>query len=284
MAPVKELTIPKLELQAAVIGSRLLHTIVDLHTLKIYKKVLWADSQTVVKWIRSEARKYRPFVINRISEILDSTAVEEWRRVPTKQNVAEDFTRDTEHIDITSSSRCFNGTEFFTLDEDDLPKEKLSAEPEISLIMVEREKSIDFHRFSSWTKLIRTMARVYRFVDKYRRRGESGELTALEILRGEIEVLKATQADSFRSEINILRKGGELKRHCTKISKLSPILTEDGLIRIEGRIKNPEVSAAVQEPIILDGKHRDVRLLIQFQHERAGHLGRERVINDLRMQ
>ena len=77
--PVKQLTIPKLELQAAVMGSRLAQTIIDLHTLKICKKVLWTDSQTVVKWIRSEARKHPPFVINRISEILDTTAVEEWR-------------------------------------------------------------------------------------------------------------------------------------------------------------------------------------------------------------
>ena len=53
---------------------------------------------------------------------------------------------------------------------------------------------------------------------------------------------------------------------------------------MEGRIKNSAVSAAVREPIILDGKHRAVRLLILFHHERADHLGRERVINDLRMQ
>ena len=123
-----------------------------------------------------------------------------------------------------------------------------------------------------------------RFADKCRRRGEPGELTALEISRGEIEVLKTSQAESFWADINILQRGGELKRSCTKIFNLSPIYTKDGLIRIEGRIKNPEVSAAVREPIILDGKHRAVRLLIQFHHKKAGHVGRERVVNDLRMQ
>ena len=284
VAPVKQLTIPKLELQAAVMGSRLAQTIIDLHTLKICKRVFWTDSQTVVKWIRSEARKHPPFVINRISEILDTTAVEEWRWVPTKQNVADDATRDTNHIEITSSSRWYNGPEFLALDEDDWPKEKLSAESEVSLIMMDRQKLIDFFRFSSWTRLIRTMARVCRFADKCRRRGEPGELTALEISRGEIEVLKTSQAESFWADINILQRGGELKRSCSKIFNLSPMLTKDGLIRMEGRIKNPEVSAAVREPIILDGKHRAVRLLIQFHHEKAGHVGRERVVNDLRMQ
>ena len=223
VTPVKQLTIPKLELQAAVMGSRLAHTIIEMHTLKISRKILWTDSQTVIKWIRSEARKYPPFVINRISEILDSTVVEEWRWVPTKQNVADDATRDTEHIDITSSSRWFSGPEFLALDDDDWPKEKLYTEPEISFIMMEREKLIDFSRFSSWTKLIRTMARVCRFADKCRGKGESGELTALEISRNEIEVLKASQAESFWSEINTLQEGGELKRSSTKIFNLSPV-------------------------------------------------------------
>ncbi|XP_033221032.1 uncharacterized protein LOC117175434 [Belonocnema kinseyi] len=91
-------------------------------------------------------------------------------------------------------------------------------------------------------------AAVIRFVDRCRRKGESGELTASEISRVEIKVLR------------------------------------DGLIRINGRINNPEVSAAIRTPIILDGKHHAVRLLIQFHHQRVGHLGRERVINDLRMQ
>ena len=94
----------------------------------------------------------------------------------------------------------------------------------------------------------------------------------------------ALQAESFWAEINILQRGGELKRSCNKIFNLSPILTKDGLIRMESRIKNPEVSASVREPIILDGKHHAVRLLIQFHHERAGHRGRKRVVNDLRMQ
>ena len=77
VAPVKQLTIPKLQLQAAVMGSRVAQTIIKMHTLKICRKILWTDSQTVIKWIRSEARKYPPFVINQISEIQDSTAVEE---------------------------------------------------------------------------------------------------------------------------------------------------------------------------------------------------------------
>ena len=83
--------------------------------------------------------------------------------------MADDATRDTNHIEITSSSRWFNGPEFLALDEDDWPKEKLSAESEISLIMLEREKIIDFFRFSSWTRLIRTITRVCRFADKWRR-------------------------------------------------------------------------------------------------------------------
>ena len=166
VAPVKQVTIPKLELQVAVMANRWTQTNIDSYSLKLSKKVLWTDSQTAVKLIRSEARNYPPLVINRISVILDSFAMEEWTWVSTEQNGPDDATRDTDHIDITSSSRLFNSPEFLALDEDDWVKKMLSPESEICLIMIKREKFIDFFRFSSWTKLIRTMARVYRFADK----------------------------------------------------------------------------------------------------------------------
>ena len=63
---------------------------------------------------------------------------------------------------------------------------------------------------------------------------------------------------------------------------MSPQLNSEGLIRMDGRIKEHAGSVSEAEPIILDSKHH-VELLIQFHHERAGYLGRGRVVNDLRM-
>ncbi|CAG7821695.1 unnamed protein product, partial [Allacma fusca] len=54
VAPLKPLTIPKLELQAAVMGSRLAMTIQKEIQVPLSSRVYWSDSQTVLSWIRSE--------------------------------------------------------------------------------------------------------------------------------------------------------------------------------------------------------------------------------------
>ncbi|XP_033226851.1 uncharacterized protein LOC117179303 [Belonocnema kinseyi] len=294
VAPLKPLTIPRLELQAAVMGSRLAETIITQHTLKIRKRIFWTDSTTVLNWIRSDARKYQPFVAHRLAEVLDLTSVNEWRWVPTKINVADDATRDTEHIEIDSSCRWFTGPEFLLKKEQEWPQEtsksavSKEAEKELKrefvLFLDEQQLPlINFSRFTSWTRLICTMARVFRFIQKCRgKKGIGGrELTAPEIEKGEKEVLKIAQGKDFADERKRLQQNKELLP-TSKIRELSPKLDEDGLLRMNGRIKNNAYSQSVREPVILNGGNPIVQLLIAFYHEKSGHIGRERVINDLR--
>jgi len=58
VAPLKPMSIPRLELQAAVMGSRLATTIKKEPSIEIYQTFFWTDSQTVLCWIRSDARMY----------------------------------------------------------------------------------------------------------------------------------------------------------------------------------------------------------------------------------
>ena len=52
------------ELQAAVMGSRMAQTLLSLHSLEMKRNFFWADSQTVLRWIKSDTRKYQPFFAN----------------------------------------------------------------------------------------------------------------------------------------------------------------------------------------------------------------------------
>ena len=70
VAPLKRLTIPRLELQGAVLAvSRLCKTIVQESRFQFEKVVMFLDSEIVLAWIRSEARKFKPFVSVRVGEI-----------------------------------------------------------------------------------------------------------------------------------------------------------------------------------------------------------------------
>ena len=73
VAPIKQLSIPRLELQAAVMAVRVADAVKTEHDTAIDETVFWSDSSTVIQWIHSESRRYNTFVANRISEIQDSS-------------------------------------------------------------------------------------------------------------------------------------------------------------------------------------------------------------------
>jgi hypothetical protein len=77
-APVQEWSVPRLELQAAVISSRL-HKLIDKELeLSITRTFFWSDSMTTLQYIKNKKRRFRPFVANRLSEIHDVSSPNEW--------------------------------------------------------------------------------------------------------------------------------------------------------------------------------------------------------------
>ena len=73
VTPIKELTLPKLELMAAVIGTRLLKLILDsLSPLWSGTPIhMWSDSQIVLYWIHS-SKRLPQFVSHCVTEIQQS--------------------------------------------------------------------------------------------------------------------------------------------------------------------------------------------------------------------
>ena len=92
VAPMKSLTIPKLELQAALLASRLKRHVEAALTLAIEKVYMWSDSRMVLQWLHLP-EKQPVFVANRVSEILDASTVDEWAHVSSTNNPADVVTR-----------------------------------------------------------------------------------------------------------------------------------------------------------------------------------------------
>jgi hypothetical protein len=93
LAPKKTLTVPKLELNAALLSSRVAAAIQSCITHPVHQRFFWTDSSTVRNWIRATASFYQIFVSNRIGEIQTLTETEEWRFVPGRLNPADAATR-----------------------------------------------------------------------------------------------------------------------------------------------------------------------------------------------
>ena len=91
VSPLKELTIPPLELQAAVLASRLAKTIRKQSRFNFGRSIYFTDSLVALAWIQSQSRCYKAFVSCRIGEIQSNSEPSEWKYCPTQLNVADDL-------------------------------------------------------------------------------------------------------------------------------------------------------------------------------------------------
>ncbi|XP_070854695.1 uncharacterized protein [Drosophila suzukii] len=79
VAPLKPLSIPRIELQAAVMGSRLANKIINVRNLRVDDLTFWSDSRTVLQWLVMDPRNFQQFVMHRIGEVLETTRKDQWR-------------------------------------------------------------------------------------------------------------------------------------------------------------------------------------------------------------
>ncbi|XP_055614998.1 uncharacterized protein LOC129761304 [Toxorhynchites rutilus septentrionalis] len=194
VSPLKSLSVPRLELQAAIIGCRLMKTLCSSHSLPIKRRVFWTDSKTVLAWINSDHRRYRQFVACRIGEILTKSNTDEWMWIPTKQNVADEATKWGKGPSLDPESRWFVGPQFLRGPEVSWPRQPIAEETPEELkplpCMVQNTKRQDglikWCRVSKFERVWRAIAFIYRFVENFRlnQRGQpskNGHLTADEL-------------------------------------------------------------------------------------------------------
>jgi hypothetical protein len=93
VAPIKTLSIPRLELQAAVLATRIAVSVKKELRLPIHSTLFWTDSKVVLKWLKSEQRRYSQFVHRWINEITETSSNEEWRFISGRENPADDCSR-----------------------------------------------------------------------------------------------------------------------------------------------------------------------------------------------
>uniref|UniRef100_A0A182PX75 Integrase_H2C2 domain-containing protein n=1 Tax=Anopheles epiroticus TaxID=199890 RepID=A0A182PX75_9DIPT len=125
VAPVKYLSVPRMELQAALLGARLMRTIIECHTLPINERYIHTDSEVVLSWIRSPSREFKQFVACRIGKILSLTEPTMWRHVPTKQNPADCLTKWGKETQLETDSQWFKGPPFLYLPPSNWPIQKI---------------------------------------------------------------------------------------------------------------------------------------------------------------
>ncbi|XP_039438455.1 uncharacterized protein LOC120419726 [Culex pipiens pallens] len=304
VAPLKALSIPRLELSGGVLGVRLRKSITNGHSLKVEKTVMWTDSKTVLAWINSDHRNYRQFVACRVGEILSKSDAAEWRHCPGKLNPADLATKWGPKGPCFSPDYPWYGR-FFLLSPDiewpmDVNPAEETTEEELRACLVHIEavikSTIDWKRFSDWTRLLRAVAYALRFKQNIREKVKkqpltTGPLTQEEMGMAETAIFRTVQSEAYPDEVATLsvareqlkpRRQAELER-TSSIRKLSPFMDEAGLIRSDSRISEATfASYDTRFPIILPKSHPATNVLLFWYHRRFLHANGETVVNEVR--
>ncbi|XP_043238930.1 uncharacterized protein LOC122390257 [Amphibalanus amphitrite] len=298
VAPIKQLSIPRLELQAAVMAVRVADTIKAEHDMAINETVFWSDSSTVLHWINSESRRFNTFVANRIAEIQDASDVTQWRHVPGPLNPADICSRGCSVTELAPGGVWVQGPAFLRRRHQDWPaapprtterpRDEETAEMRvIACATGGAEPAINPSRFSSWLRLLRVTAWVRRFAHNSRSRAaadrRTGPLTAEELREAERVWLLSTQAEQFGDEVAALQHGRRLPSN-SGLHQLTPFLDSTGLLRVGGRLRHAQMDFEVKHQVILPARGDITRLIITDRHKKLAHSGAEHVLTHLRQQ
>ena len=301
VAPISALSVPRLELLAALKGCELVTIVCEAIKIDISEVVFWTDSLDVLGWIMNRSRVFKSFVADKLGKIHRCSRPDQWKYVDSKSNPAHLLTHPLTISELVDLKLWFVGPSFLSTEEMDWPIQPLvqSCQKELRknmssslccfsvcfegrilcrkvdpckarTFLVER---LEAERYSSWLRFLRVRAWVFRFIKNSRGiEKKSGELNVDELYDSKMDVIRESQIESFQ-EYRLLLKGEPLQVN-SKIAALNPFLDEEKIMRCNSRISQAlYLPFETRYPVILPRNHMVSKLIVQHYHELCNHLG-----------
>ncbi|XP_052835157.1 uncharacterized protein LOC128251924 [Drosophila gunungcola] len=259
VAPLKPLSIPRMELLAALTGARLSQKVRNTRNIKADEHIYWTDSRTVISWLTMDPRNFYAFVMHRVGEIMETTNASQWHWVPTKLNVADMATKFTSK---PNPEEWVNGPHFLRQSRDQWPKQpdvcnfpNVKCDEIRRTVLVMRRTSVkaiplNVECISDWKRLYRATATF---------------------------LLKAQQ-DGFKTELDTLQSSQNITKPSALIG-FNVYIDDEGIMRTQGRADSINQN---RDQIVLPKHNHITHLVVKDFHEKNHHMLHEGTINLIR--
>ena len=276
LAPRAALTVPRLELCAALNSVRSANFIMSELDLNLPKVVFYTDSNVVLGYLRNRTRRFSRYVTSRVQEILSLTTPDQWKYIQTHINPADIATRCHTPIQLVSSF-WFSGPEFLKesnwetsegYEVYELPE--TVEDTRVLVAQVEDNYTLgQLYRISSWKRMISVGATLIKAVYKFKKT----EIIETEIINQiKTKILINVQKTSFFSVYHTLLNENQVPK-TDRIAPLCPYI-DNGLIKVGGRLNRSDLSIGEKHPILLPAHHVVTKAILSYCHEKCLHQGR----------
>ncbi|XP_067945305.1 uncharacterized protein [Watersipora subatra] len=294
VVPLKStMTVPRLELQAAVEAAHLSNVLRSELQMDVNAEFFWSDSQITLGRIKNSNARYHMFVANRVKEIRSLSRPDQWFFIAGSMNPADIVSRGSRVKDL-QQFRWWEGPEFLQtsnitpLSGDQTDYQQVADEdPELKHVKTalqcqSKEMKVAeniFSKFSSWKSLVRAIANCKKMISN--KCWKKPILTVDDLKETEKVIIKMAQLEAYEQDIKHINKGTTWKQ--SSIAKLNPYLDPDQLLRIGGRVKNSTaLSLPERHPLIIPKNTHIAKLLVRYYHQKVYHQGRTTTLGALR--
>lgn len=277
VAPLNNVSIPKLELNGALLLVKLMRKVQEALRMPSIKQVAWTDSAIVLCWLSDHPSRWKTYVANRVAKIQSLHQTNEWRHVSSKQNPADCASRGLIRNELEDFNLWWNGPEFLGQEEALWPKNvykrtNLEEKKTNKLVcFMSSDENTFIERFSSYSRMLRVTLYCLKWLFNYRNKKQNSLKHRVDLNYAENQLIRMVQLDSFK-EIHQLENNKEVDRK-SSIRNLDPFIDKNGILRVNGRLKQSSLSEEEKHPIILPAKHHFTTILIRHTHIEQGHGG-----------